>query len=684
MLVQAWIRILSLRQWWRLAGAGIVLATALSALTASPASAIVVRLANGKQISYEAVRGSTGPSQFDDFFTNVDYSGGPVMPSNANYVIAWEPSGYYPGGHPFQANYLIGVDQFFTDLAHDSGQATNGDSVATQYNDAGGQVAAYQSSFPMAHLVDTNPLPPSGCAAATPCITDAQIQAELSNFLTANHLPRDLAHEYFLLTPPHLTSCFDGTGSSPCSANIDSHGYCAYHSASTGPAGSFIYANIPDLAGLPGCDPFATTGTGFCPVGHTCHYDNGPADGVLNAIQHEHAESVTDPQPNNGWTDWGFNNGPEEMADKCNNDGFSDPNIQLQPSAGNHYTPYNYSINGHHYLLQMMWSNQGHSCLHSFTPNGTSVHASFTQTASTGDSVSFDASASTPSGAGTQYVWQFNTGPGQQQQTNTFETTSPSTSESFPSHGGYVVALTVMAPDGTSYGTAHTVFAVDYGPNPAFIPPTAYAGIPTTFKASVSDPNPGSGIISYSWDFGDGTTGSGGSTAHTFVRPGNYTVTLTVQDNYFALASVSRDVTVSAVPPPSFVPKSGLARQTIHFGVTGPIPPGTSYSWKFGDGGTGHGAHPTHRYARPGTYRVALTITSSDGSRRTVTLRVRIRSSCRIPNVKGDSLARARRALDRAACRVGRVTHHGHSGVTAESPHAGGIVAAGRRVNLTF
>jgi PKD repeat protein len=678
-LVGAWSRFVSLRQAWRLAGVGMALAIALSAVTAVPASAIVVRLANGKEISYEALGGRTGPNQFDDIFTNVDYSGGPIMPSNTNYVIAWEPSNYYPG-HQFQANYLSGVDQFFTDIAHNSGQATNGESVVTQYNDASGQVAAYQSSFPTAHIIDTNPLPASGCAAATPCITDAQFQSELSSFLTANHLPRDLTHEYFLLTPPNLTSCFDGSGSSPCSGNIDTHGYCAYHSASTVSGGSFIYAYIPDLAGVGGCDPFAHL-TGLCPVA-TCHYDNGPADGVLSAIEHEHAESLTDPQPNNAWTDWGFSNGPEEMADKCNNDAFSDPNIQLQKS-GSTATPYNYSINGHHYLLQMMWSNQGHTCIHSFTPNGTVVHASFTQTASSGDSVSFDASASTPSGPGTQYVWQFNNGPGQQ--TNTYETSSPSTSESFSSHGGYVVALTVMAPDGTSYGTAHTVFAVDHGPNPVFTPPRAYAGIPTTFSGGAStDPNPGAGIVSYSWDFGDGTTGSGKSAAHTFSRIGTYTVTLTVEDNFFARASVSQDVTVSAVPPPSFVPRSGLARQTLHFGVTGPIPPGSSYSWKFGDGSRGHGAHATHRYARAGTYRVTLTITSSDGRRRTVSLRVRIGRSCRVPNVKGDSLARARRALSRAACRVGTITHHGHSHVTAENPHAGKIVAIGRRVNLTF
>ncbi len=679
MLVQAWIRCVGLRQPRRLAGLAVTLAIALSALTAGPASAIVVRLANGKEISYEAVAGSSGPSKFDDIFSNVDYNGGPVMPSNTNYVVAWAPAGYVGGS--FQLGYLPGVSQFFTDLAHDSGQATNGDSVATQYNDASGQVAAYKSSFAAPVLIDTDRLPTSGCNAATPCITDAQIQSELSSFIASHNLPRDLTHEYFLLTPPNLTSCLDGSGSSPCSGNVDPQGYCAYHSASTVPAGSFIYANIPDLAGLPGCDPFAS-GTGFCPV-TTCNYNYGnPAQGVLSAIDHEHAESLTDPQPNNAWTDWGFINGPEEMADKCNDDAFSDPNLNLQQS-GQTATPYNYTVNGDHYLLQMMWSNQGHQCLHSFTPNGTAVHASFTQTASPGDNVSFDASASTPSGNSTEYVWQFNDGPGQQ--TNTFETNSPTTSNSFPTKGGYVVALTVMAPDGTSMGAAHTVFAVDSGPNPAFSPPKAYVGIPATFNGgSTTDPNPNSGITSYSWDFGDGTTGSGKTAPHTFLQTGNYTVTLTVQDNYFALASVSENVTVSPVPPASFVPRSGLTRQTIHFGVTGPIPPDTAYSWKFGDGGSGHGPHPTHRYARSGTYWVTLTITGRDGHRRTVTLRVRIRPSCRVPNVKGDSLARARSALAGAACRVGTITHHGHSHVTGENPHSGAIVALGRRVALTF
>jgi len=38
------------------------------------------------------------------------------------------------------------------------------------------------------------------------------------------------------------------------------------------------------------------------------------------------------------------------------------------------------------------------------------------------------------------------------------------------------------------------------------------------------------GIVSYEWDFGDGTTGTGPTVSHTYTEPGNYTATLIVRD----------------------------------------------------------------------------------------------------------------------------------------------------------
>ena len=54
-------------------------------------------------------------------------------------------------------------------------------------------------------------------------------------------------------------------------------------------------------------------------------------------------------------------------------------------------------------------------------------------------------------------------------------------------------------------------------------------GQPVTFDGSESQPgsNP---IDTYTWDFGDGNTGSGAVVEHVYNAPGTYNVTLTVTD----------------------------------------------------------------------------------------------------------------------------------------------------------
>ncbi|MBV9592488.1 MAG: hypothetical protein JO147_01630, partial [Actinobacteria bacterium] len=273
--------------------------TAVLIFGAAPASAFLVRLANGKEISYEAIAGSRAPAyarNFETAFSNLDYSGGPVMPSNTNYTVVWNPSNYT--GTAFQTGYAAGVNTFLGDVAADTGKATNSYSVAAQYNDATGATAAYNSHFG-ASYTDTDALPTNGCTEGTFCLTDAQLQSELDTFLASKGATRDLTHEYFLLTPPDVVTCFDATGTQ-CSGNAitpAAQAFCAYHSASATTT-SFLYANIPDMSGIVGCDPFVT----FCPSGAGCNYDNGPADGVLSAVSHETIETNTDPQPNNAWT----------------------------------------------------------------------------------------------------------------------------------------------------------------------------------------------------------------------------------------------------------------------------------------------------------------------------------------------------------------------------------------------
>jgi len=87
--------------------------------------------------------------------------------------------------------------------------------------------------------------------------------------------------------------------------------------------------------------------------------------------------------------------------------------------------------------------------------------------------------------------------------------------------------------------------------------------------------NPGGSISSRSWDFGDGTTGSGANPTHTYESQGTYTVTLTVEGNDGQTTSTSREISVG-------VPGTQQFEVTIE--NTGDVLPITK-SGRFGQGG---------------------------------------------------------------------------------------------------
>ncbi|MEW5816992.1 MAG: PKD domain-containing protein [Spirochaetota bacterium] len=77
---------------------------------------------------------------------------------------------------------------------------------------------------------------------------------------------------------------------------------------------------------------------------------------------------------------------------------------------------------------------------------------------------------------------------------------------------------------------------------------TVFVGDLVSFSGSLSsDPNGNQDIVSYGWNFGDGTTGTGITASHTYLSSGIYTVTLTVTDT--AGASNSDTLTVTVQTP---------------------------------------------------------------------------------------------------------------------------------------
>lgn len=76
-------------------------------------------------------------------------------------------------------------------------------------------------------------------------------------------------------------------------------------------------------------------------------------------------------------------------------------------------------------------------------------------------------------------------------------------------------------------------------------PTSGQAPLSVVFAASVTG---GQGPYTYSWNFGDGQTGTGNVVAHTYSTAGNYTATVTVTDNTGATATASVNVSVTAPP----------------------------------------------------------------------------------------------------------------------------------------
>jgi PKD repeat protein len=158
--------------------------------------------------------------------------------------------------------------------------------------------------------------------------------------------------------------------------------------------------------------------------------------------------------------------------------------------------------------------------------------------------------------------------------------------------------------------------------NPASGPPsTSFA-----FNASLSV-DPDGTIVSYAWNFGDGTTGTGPTVTHTFPSSATYAVTLTVTDNLGATGTTTSNVVVTPanVAPTARISVTQTAADTFSFsGSTSTDPDGTivSYAWNFGDGATATGASTSHRYTAPGNYTVGLLVTDNAGATNSATASV--------------------------------------------------------------
>src|SRR5436190_2242451 len=161
---------------------------------------------------------------------------------------------------------------------------------------------------------------------------------------------------------------------------------------------------------------------------------------------------------------------------------------------------------------------------------------------STGDqgaAIVFNASASTDNLGIASYAWDFGDGSG---------ATGSTGSHTYANAGMYTAALTVWDYSGNSAMSTMTVTVRDtkapvpLGGGDRSVDETQSL----FFDASASTDNVG--VVSYAWDFGDGSSASTATANHVYAHPGVYQATLTVTDAAGNSATSSFHVTVRSSP----------------------------------------------------------------------------------------------------------------------------------------
>lgn len=193
--------------------------------------------------------------------------------------------------------------------------------------------------------------------------------------------------------------------------------------------------------------------------------------------------------------------------------------------------------------------------------------------------------------------------------------------------GVYPVTLTVATADGS--GSVTKDVEVTYKPPRAEFTVNNLSPSTDDLVTFTDMSDPGSTeIVSWAWDFGDGTASVDPSPAHRYINPGTFTVKLKVgtADPYNNTDEEVKEAYITVVRPPrpdfSWTPVrvftgaltrfSGAATQAGSEPITG-------YEWDFdGDPQTTNdrasGVNASHTFATPGLYPVTLTVSTATRS----------------------------------------------------------------------
>jgi PKD repeat protein len=189
-----------------------------------------------------------------------------------------------------------------------------------------------------------------------------------------------------------------------------------------------------------------------------------------------------------------------------------------------------------------------------------------------------------------------------------------------------------------SYGPVSREFIItvkDPVPVASFVyqPVSPQTGQEILFDASKSF-DPDGQIVSYQWDFGDGTVAQEQQESvisHQFTTVGEYPVALTVTDNNDQTATINQAVQVTKAPEPPIADFKVLDPSPqwdtrVRFDASlSSDPDGSivSYQWDFGDETTGEGINVSHEFEYENrNFDVTLTVTDNQNLSSSKTIKV--------------------------------------------------------------
>ena len=167
-----------------------------------------------------------------------------------------------------------------------------------------------------------------------------------------------------------------------------------------------------------------------------------------------------------------------------------------------------------------------------------------TTTATFGESIYFHGIGTDSDGTIVEYIWR-SSKDGVFNENSTF-------TKSDLSVGTHAIYFKVKDNQGEWSSEDTAILVINTSSSPSNEPPTSDTGGPYTghvntsisFDASNSSDPDGDDIVSYEWNFGDGTNGNGVSVEHTYSSIGNYTVNLIITDNQDKTSTISTYATI--------------------------------------------------------------------------------------------------------------------------------------------